>query len=333
MAALRTLLHVVAMWTAGYLAAIKATVRRLLLGPTLPSWSWRTEWTVAALRAVIGTAVKHRDDTNLQRLGIRARTPVPARLRSRVMVRRSRLGSTVADRAVPRHGNSGFTLLYFHGGGYVFGNPGIHRQFIAQLVAATGATAIAPVYRLAPHNKFPAAVDDAEEAYEAVLRSGVSSDRIVVGGDSAGGGLALALLLRLRERGRPLPAGAVLLSPYTDLDHRSYTVVANARTDYLPVEVMSLPNDFYADDDLRAHPEASPANADLTGLPPLLILAGGAEMLLGDSLELERHANRDGVSVELFVEPEMVHVWPIVVGWEPASQRALDAIDRWLATL
>lgn len=321
------------MWLAGYLASVKATIRRLLLGPTLPSWSWRTEWTVAALRAVIAKAATYGEDPRLQRLGMRARTPVPYSLKGRVSVRRSRLGDIVADRVTPRELRRDRTLVYFHGGGYIFGGPGTHRQFVAQLAVATGATAIAPTYRLAPIDKFPAAVDDAEAAYEAVLQTGIAADRVVVAGDSAGGGLALALLLRLRSHGRPMPAGAVLLSPYADLDHRSYTITSNERTDFLPAEEMSTPNDFYAGDDVRTHPEASPVHGDLTGLPPLLILAGGAEMLLGDSLDLKRNADRDGVVAELVVEPEMMHVWPVVVPWEPAAARALDTVARWLSEL
>ncbi len=321
------------MWTAGYLAAIKATIRRLLLGPTLPSWSWRTEWTVAALRAVIAKAATYGEDPRLQRLGMRARPPVPYALRGRVSVRRSHLGGIVADRVTPQERRRTLTLVYFHGGGYIFGGPGTHRQFVAQLAHSTGTTAIAPAYRLAPNDMFPAAVDDAEAGYEAVLHTGISADQVVVAGDSAGAGLAMALLLRLRTNVRPLPAGAVLFSPYADLDHRSYTILTNARTDFLPVAEMEKPNDFYAGDDVRTHPEASPVHADLTGLPPLLIFAGGAEMLLGDSLDLKRNADRDGVDAELVVEPEMMHVWPFVVPWEPAAARALDKVDRWLSDL
>lgn len=319
------------MGLSGWLASMAATIRRLLLGPTLPTWSWTTEWTVASMRAVITRAAGYSDDPLLLRVGLGARTPVPLSLRRSVNVRHVRMGGINADRFTPdQETPSAHTLLYFHGGGYVFGNPGTHRQFIAQLVHATGATALAPQYRLAPRHRYPAAVDDAETAYRALIDGGVDPDTIVVAGDSAGGGLATALLLRIRTQDLPMPGGAVLLSPYLDLEHTSYTIRTNARTDYLPLSELSIPNDWYADLDQLKLPEVSPVHADLTGLPPLLVLAGGAEMILGDSITIAEHAARDGVACSLIVEPEMMHVWPIVADRQEQSRSALDQIAAWL---
>lgn len=322
------------MGLSGWLASLAATIRRLLLGPTMPTWSWTTEWTVASMRAVIARAAGYSDDPLLLRVGLRATTPVPPSLRRFVNVQRVRIGGIEADRFVPGTTTpSMHTLLYFHGGGYVFGNPGTHRQFIAQLVHATGATAVAPQYRLAPRHRYPAAVDDAETAYRALIDGGVDPQTIVLAGDSAGGGLATALLLRIRTQGLPMPGGAVLLSPYLDLQHTSYTIRTNAATDYLPLQGLKVPNNWYADRDQLTLPEVSPVHADLTGLPPLLVLAGGAEMILGDSIVIADHASRDGVHCTLVIEPDMMHVWPIVADRQPQSTEALATIGKWLGGL
>lgn len=127
-----------------------------------------------------------------------------------------------------------------------------------------------------------------------------------------------------------MPAGAMVFSPYVDLEHGGYTIRTNAATDYLPLSELSRPNDWYAEPERLRDPEVSPVRGDLTGLPPLLVFAGGAEMLLGDSLRLVEIARRDGVDVELVVEPEMMHVWPAVVEWEPASARSLETAAAWI---
>jgi epsilon-lactone hydrolase len=125
----------------------------------------------------------------------------------------------------------------------------------------------------------------------------------------------------------------MLFSPYLDLEHGDYTIATNARTDYLPLSELSTPNHWYAATDELRSPEVSPIHADLTGFPPMLVFAGGAEMLLGDSLRFAENARRDGVEVTLVVEPEMVHVWPAFVEWEPASRRCLDASRSWFDDL
>ena len=329
-----TIVTLIAMWFRGWLALVTATIRRLLLGPTLPTWMWRTEWAVASARAVVETASRRRDDPFLIRFGMRITLPVPLDLLRQVDLRRVHVGSVVADRYLPTNVfQANTTILYFHGGGYTFGNPGTHRQFIARLVHATRAGAVAPRYRLAPRHRFPAAVDDALEAYRSMIDAGIDPTRIVLAGDSAGGGLTMALLLRLRDEGVPMPAGAIVFSPYVDLEHGSYTIATNARTDYLPLTELSRPNDWYTEPDRLRDPQVSPVHGDLTGLPPLLVFAGGAEMLLGDSIRLSEIARRDGVDVELVIEPEMMHVWPAFADWEPASHRTLETARRWIDTV
>lgn len=328
------LVHLAAMWFAGAIAVVSVTVRRLLLGPTLPTWSWRTEWTVASVRAVLTVAARHRDDQLISRIGMTVRTPVPLGLRRRVDVRRVKVGAVEADRYLPADlFRATRTLLYFHGGGYLFGNPGTHRQFVSRLVDASHAEAIAPRYRLAPHHRYPAAVEDALAAYRAIIESHIDPASVIVAGDSAGGGLALALLIRIRSLDLPMPAGALLFSPYLDLEHTGYTIRANARTDYLPLSEMVEPNDWYSEIAQILEPEVSPVHADFTGMPPMLVFAGGAEMLRADAERLVESALRAGVDAELAIEPEMMHVWPAMVEWEPASQRALEHATTWIHRL
>ena len=329
-----SIINLIRLWFLVSLAVARRVFRRLLLGPTLPSWTWRTDVTVAVARTAIEFAATVPDDPLINRFGIHVRAPVPPDLHGKVRVSRRRLGSLPADTYL-RLGDAtdAATILYFHGGGYVFGNPGTHRQHVARLVHNTGTTAVAPVYRLAPLEPFPAALDDAITAYRSLLGTGMSPDSIVVSGDSAGGGLALALLLSLVELGLPMPAGAVLFSPYTDLEHTSFTIETNAATDYLPINELQIPNRFYTGPENLSNPLVSPVYADLTGLPPLLVLAGGAEMILDDSTRLIANAKRDGVDATFHVADEMVHVWPAIVPWEPASTEALDVVSGWISSL
>lgn len=329
-----SVINVIRLWFLVSIAVARRIFRRLLLGPTMPSWTWRTDIVVAVARAAIDFAASAPDDRLINQFGLRVSTPVPPELHAKIRVSRTTLDGHDADRYL-RIGATAdaATILYFHGGGYVFGNPGTYRQHLARLVQATGTTAYAPRYRLAPEHKFPAALDDAMSEYRALVASGTHPSDIIVSGDSAGGGLALALLLALRDSGEPLPAGAILFSPYTDLNHTSYTIVTNADTDYLPVQELGTPNTYYADITQLDNPLVSPVNGDLTGLPPMLFFAGGAEMILDDSVRLKANADRDGVDMTLIIEPEMMHAWPAIAPWEPASKRALDIAANWIKAL
>jgi acetyl esterase/lipase len=322
----------IVMWWASALAVIRVTFHRLLLGPTVPGWTWRTEWLIATARATIAVAARDRDDMVVNMFGRLVRTPVPLSLRHDIWVKRTKLGGLPTDRFM-RLGSPAdtATLLYFHGGGYVFGNPGTHRQFIARLAMATGTSVFAPQYRLAPRHPFPAAVDDSITAYEALLSRGVRPESIIVAGDSAGGGLALALMHRARSLNLPLPGGIIVFSPYVDLTHSGYTIQLNAGTDYLPLSELSEPNTYYAPGFELENPEVSPLFANMEGYPPMLIFAGGREMLLDDSVRLDARAREYDVDVTLVVEDAMMHVWPVALTWEPATPRTFETCAVWVA--
>ncbi|MEK6348835.1 MAG: alpha/beta hydrolase [Burkholderia sp.] len=217
------------------------------------------------------------------------------------------------------------TLLYFHGGGYYFCTPATHRPLVFGLAARAKARTFSSDYRLAPEHPFPAAHDDALAAYAALLEAGVDPASIVVAGDSAGGGLALALLVALRDRGAPLPAGAVLFSPWTDLAATGATLVTNDGADPMFAgAALARAARLYVGDASATDPYVSPLYADPAGLPPLLIQAGSTEVLLDDSRRFAERAQAAGVEVELQVWPRMPHVWQMAVPFVPEARRALD---------
>lgn len=218
------------------------------------------------------------------------------------------------------------TVLYLHGGGYVSGSPRTHRPLAGEIAHAAGARLLLPDYRLAPEHPFPAALEDAWVAYWWLLKQGVEPDRIVVAGDSAGGGLALALLVALRDAGMPLPAGLVCLSPWVDLTAHGASVLANDGRDYLNAAAIRATAALYLNGRDPHEPLASPLFADLRGLPPMLIQAGTAELLLDDSKRLARRAAGAGVPVELELWENMVHVWHFLYPFEPKARHAIRRI-------
>jgi monoterpene epsilon-lactone hydrolase len=311
------------------LAALARTLwHRLAHGSLVKGWSWSVELRRAALSAVIATAVEHGHPQRWADLRFDA--PLPRRLRGVVTVDPGTVGGVGGEWLRLRGLPSGRpTLLYFHGGGHVMGSPGMERPLIAELAVAARADTFSVDYRLAPRHPFPAALDDAVAAYIGLLADGVQPTMLVVGGDSAGGNLAAALLVRLRDEGHPLPAGGVLFSPWLDLAHTGASLVTNAATDYLPA-ITADPAEAYLDGTEPTDPQASPYHADPTGLPPLLLLAGGREMLLDDSVRFAAKAEEAGVDVTLHVEEHMYHVWPAVIPNDPASHRAVLLAADWI---
>jgi epsilon-lactone hydrolase len=214
-------------------------------------------------------------------------------------------------------------LLYLHGGGWFMGSPRTHRSMIATLVRATGFRGLSLDYRLAPEHPYPAALDDCVAAYEWLLGSAIAPDRIIVAGDSAGANLALALLLRLRDSGRPLPAAAVLLSPMTDLTLSGESHATRRALDpyFAHADLRSI-IDWYAPQGLELGPYLSPAQADLHGLPPLLIHVGDHEVLHDDAVSLGERALAAGVDARTVVWPGMMHVFHVFAPYLPDARRA-----------
>lgn len=219
-------------------------------------------------------------------------------------------------------------IFYIHGGGYVFGSVGLYRSATVSLAKVAGADLFSLDYRLAPEHPCPAALEDALAAYD-WLSKRVAPSRIVLGGDSAGGGLALATLQALRDRGGPMPAGAFLFSPWTDLAATGASVSANGRSDcmFQEASIREGGSRYAAALDLK-DPRVSPLYGEFRGLPPLLVFASEAEMLFDDSRRTVEKAQAAGVDIRFEPRPGLSHVWPL---FYPLFPETKDALDRTAA--
>lgn len=223
-------------------------------------------------------------------------------------------------------------VLYLHGGGYVLGSIRTHRELASRIARAARARCLVIDYRLAPEHPFPAAVEDATAAYRWLLQGGVAARRLVVAGDSAGGGLTLATLLALRDAGDPLPAAGVCLSPWTDLEGTGDSAKPGTVDD--PVisgeALAAMGGQYAAESDLRS-PLASPLHGEYKGLPPLLIQVGTREVLLDDSVRVAERARAAGVEVSLETWDGLVHVWHMLAAAAPEAEQAVTRIGEFVA--
>lgn len=221
-------------------------------------------------------------------------------------------------------------LYFLHGGGYTSGSTNTHRDLVSRIARAAGAQALSVDFRLAPENKFPAALDDAVKAYRWLITR-VEPSNVVIAGDSAGGGLAIASLVALQEAGDPLPAAAAVMSPWVDLGLSGESMRTMARDDPMNnlEEVQRQAEAYLQGTDPRT-PLASPLYADLTGLPPVLIQAGSAEVLLDDAVRLAERGKTAGVDVTLSLWDEMFHVWQIFAPVLPEGRRAIDEMGAFI---
>jgi epsilon-lactone hydrolase len=202
-------------------------------------------------------------------------------------------------------------FLYFHGGAYVRGSTLQARGIASTLALKTGGQVLAVAYRQAPEHVFPAAIDDGIEAYKALLDNGASPQTIILAGDSCGGALVISIMLRLRELGWPLPACGLSISPWSNLTLSGETWRTNRDCDLVgPLFSGSLAR-MYLGKQSPTHPLASPAFANLAGLPPLLIIVGEKETMFSDSMALNDAARRAGVRARLEIYQDMIHVFPM----------------------
>lgn len=240
------------------------------------------------------------------------------------------LAGLPAERLTPVGADEARALLYLHGGGYCAGSPVSHRALAANLAAAIGCVALVPHYRLAPEARFPAAVDDAVKAYRHLLGEGIEPGRIVIAGDSAGGGLTFAAAIAIRDSGLPLPGCLFGISPWANLGQTGAAYAAVLDDPMLTRQGLQDFADAYLQGEGPHHPLASPALADLHGLPPMLLHAGGAEILASDTTLLAERAGLAGVEVRAEIWPEMIHVWHAFSPWLGAGRRAIDEAATWI---
>jgi acetyl esterase/lipase len=286
--------------------------------------SWQNLVLTLALRWRFKRKSKGAPDVAKQR-ALAARTAVKPRIPSGWRIRpvsSPRPGEWVEP--VDAASELGRTILYLHGGGYYFCSPETHRPITLALATGAEARAFVPDYRLAPEHRFPAALEDAVAAYRNLLSNGTPAARMIIAGDSAGGGLALATLLSLRDAGDPLPAAAVLFSPWTDLAATGASLRANEKRD--PMfwgGTVAQAARFYLGDTPPTNPLASPLYAELKGLPPLFIQASDSEVLLDDSARLVQKAARAGIAVSFRAWRKLPHVWQFFTPFLPEARQAL----------
>jgi epsilon-lactone hydrolase len=243
----------------------------------------------------------------------------------------SRVGGVPASRIIPRQAVRGRHILFLHGGAYVTGSAAIYRHITWRFATVAEAQLAAINYRLAPEHPFPAALDDATAAWHALLDEGADPRHCAIMGDSAGGGLALALALKLRDRGGPLPAAIVALSPWTDLAITGESCRANAVFDPMlnSADLAPLAAQYLGGADPR-NPYASPLYGDPHGLPPTLIQVGSDEILRDDSERMAERMRAAGCDVTLEIWPRMPHVWHGFAPVLPEAHRATVRIGEFI---
>jgi acetyl esterase/lipase len=222
-------------------------------------------------------------------------------------------------------GSAERVILYFHGGAFVARSPALHAAMVARCCAPLAARALMVDYRLAPEHLYPAASDDCHRAYRWLLAQGYGPDQIVMGGDSAGGNLALATLHRIKAAGEPMPACAFLLSPFVDFTLSGASAVGNSRRD--PVFTLAFAAAIracYAPPERFLDPAVSPLFGDFRGFPPLLFQVGSTEMLLDDATRAAGKARAAGVDLELEIWDRMPHVFQAL----PILPQATAAIEN-----
>lgn len=249
----------------------------------------------------------------------------------RVKLERTTINGLYAEWLRPKKAQRGKVLLYLHGGAYVMGSCRSHRQMVSHIARAASIDALVPEYRLSPEHKFPDAIDDAVGVYRELLATGFKPEDIVISGDSAGGGLTVATLLSLREAGDPMPAAAVLLSPFLDATASGDSATTRADKDpWFHASDMKVVVENYCGESLARDPRVSPVFADVGGLPPIYIQVGDHEILLSDSTRFADSLREAGGEVEIEIWPEMWHVFQLFIGKMPEARRAIRKIGEYL---
>ena len=225
--------------------------------------------------------------------------------------------------------DSAKVFMFLHGGGYYRSSAVESRLIASNLSAACDCRCLTVEYRLAPENKFPAAIDDAHTAYRWILKQGIAAKNIVVGGSSAGGGLTAALLNKLKHNDEPLPITAIMLSPWTDLTQSAETFTTNAHSDpAISKHYLDRAAAGYLGETDPKHPFASPVYSDLRGLPPMLVQVGKSETMYGDALAYIHKARAAGVEVELQAYDDVIHGWHNSAHVVPNIPETLTAFQK-----
>lgn len=232
----------------------------------------------------------------------------------------------------PAGGASDRVVLYTHGGGFVVGSRHTHRKLAGHLAKAIGCRVLVVDYRRAPEHPFPAQLDDCVRVYRWLLAQGIEPGHIATCGDSAGGNLSISIALKLRDDGDPLPAALMPISPWLDMEHKGETLQTNAATDALVQQSVleGMSGMFLGPDGSPTDPLANPLYADPAGLPPIFMVAGGAETLVDNATRFETNAKRAGVEVRVDIEDGMQHVYPFLAGRAPEGDKSITNFAEWV---
>ncbi|HVY30939.1 MAG TPA: alpha/beta hydrolase [Polyangiaceae bacterium] len=310
------------------LVSLFTTIRaRFRRGPARRSWGFQFEWVVAFLRRDFEESAhwpyeELRHDLNGRRY--------PAKATKRVTLQHEQLGGLAAIRFTPPSAKAGI-VLFLHGGSYIFGSiETTHAEMAAGLALASDVTVIGIDYRLAPEHAYPAALEDALAAFDALVAGGIDPSRIAVAGDSAGGNLALALQIALRDRGTSQARAALLISPWLDLTASRASCHQADGIDYGQTWfLLRHARDFAGGLEL-SDPRVSLIDAELAGLSQMLVAVGGAERLFDEGKELVERARAAGVDASLYVAPEMPHNPPAFVDFHPTAAECMRECGRFI---
>jgi acetyl esterase/lipase len=321
------------MLPAGFLVSMtralaSAATRRMRQGPARPTWTLSFETVARAMQLDaqrIGPL-----DSRQQRVAMK-QLAMPSRLLDKVDFEPVDAHGVASEWVRPREGSeSNAVVLFVHGGGYVFGEVDTYRDLLIRIALASRARVLAPNYRLAPEHPCPAAIDDVVRTYRWLLAQGARPDRVVLAGDSAGGGACALAMIRLRDESAPMPAGAALLCPWVDLGATEGSMQSHLAWDwaYLPA-IERWSREFAGALDVR-DPRVSPAYADLRGLPPMLVQVGSAEILHDQVVAFASRAREAGVDTTLRVHDDMIHVWHALAPLFPQGQRAIEEVGAFV---
>jgi len=249
----------------------------------------------------------------------------------KVSIEETKINGLHAEWYRPEEVRPGKLLLYIHGGAFVLGSCVSHRGLVTKIARAAGVEAVLPEYRLAPEHPYPVGLQDCIGVYRALLEKGHKPEDIIVGGDSAGGGLSVSMMLELRHAGVPLPAALLLLSPFLDLTASGESATTRADQDpWFNVENMSVVANHYCSGEDLKDPLLSPIFANVSGLPPTMIQVGDHEILLSDSTRMADKLREAGVEVDIEVFPEMWHVFQLFAGKMPEGTAAIKKIGSYI---
>ncbi|HRI46514.1 MAG TPA: alpha/beta hydrolase [Ignavibacteriaceae bacterium] len=247
-----------------------------------------------------------------------------------ITIKNELIEGTNSEWLIPKGAPSDKLIMYVHGGGYVSGSCNDHRGLISKFAIATGVTNLLYEYRLAPENPFPAAVEDSVKVYKYLLTNGYDSQKIIIAGESAGGGLCLATLLALKQDNIPLPAAAVAISPWTDLTCSSDSYKTKNNVSPAPIDSWTVFSKYYAAENEITNPLISPLFGDLSGLPSIYINSGIDDELYEDGEKFYFKAKIEGVDITFKAGEGMLHCYPLLAPMFPEATDAMNEIVSFI---